>query len=138
MAMAMAMAMAAYLILPYIILSGRYQQPVDSPAPAVGADEEAVFYFYNLQPIHNQCPGDYYGRSVCGDYYPCNATARSYRMYTHTSDPSNPPANQAVSGMTALRIMYFAPGYSLMMGLVLRTYIHANLLINSCVHWSGR
>ena len=39
-------------------------------------DEEAVFFFYNLQPVHNPCPGDFYGRNVCGDYYPCNATGR--------------------------------------------------------------
>lgn len=67
----------AYLQLSHYYIKW-YKQPARTAPPSVDAGEEAVFYFYNLQPVHNQCPGDYYGRNVCGDYYPCNSTARSY------------------------------------------------------------
>ncbi len=35
-----------------------YKLPAGSSAPAVTPKDEAVFYFYNLQPVHNPCPGD--------------------------------------------------------------------------------
>ena len=68
----------AYLELSHYYIKW-YKQPAGSTPPPVTPDEEGVFFFYNLQPVHNKCPGDYYGRPVCGDYYPCNETARSYR-----------------------------------------------------------
>ena len=35
-----------------------YKAPRGSPAPPVPLDAERMFYFYNLQPVRNECPGD--------------------------------------------------------------------------------
>jgi hypothetical protein len=43
-----------------------YKQPAGSAAPAVAAEDEAVFYFYNLQSVLNKCPLDKWGPPAPG------------------------------------------------------------------------
>lgn len=38
-----------------------YKQPAGSAAPAVATEDEAIFFFYNLQSVFNKCPLDKWG-----------------------------------------------------------------------------
>ena len=41
-----------------------WKAPAGSPPPPVRGADEAVFFFYNLQPVNNSCPGDPVGPAV--------------------------------------------------------------------------
>lgn len=62
-----------------------YKLPPGSAAPAISEDEEAIFYFYNLQPVNNPCPLDKEGPPGRAAYCPASD-------HVHCSDP--PPAHQ--------------------------------------------
>lgn len=47
----------AYLELSSYFISW-YKAPAGSPAPPISPGAERLFYFYNLQPVRNACPGD--------------------------------------------------------------------------------
>lgn len=60
-----------------------YKAPAGSPPPPVSIEDEAIFYFYHLQPVHNRCPSDPVGPS---------GKAAHCAPPTHCGPP--PPAHQ--------------------------------------------